>query len=97
MLISKMVDVLNFIDGGIINNNPHSFYISYINQIHNYFLDLEDIDFKKRKKILTHCNELLAKLFDHNNDDVQDYWIGLREMIVQEDGLKELDEDIEIN
>ena len=33
--INEIVEVLNFIDSGIINNNPHAFYISYINQIHN--------------------------------------------------------------
>ena len=88
-----MDEVLKFIDGGIINNKPHGFYISYINQIRNYFLDREDIDFEKRKKILTHCNELLAELFNHGNDDVQDYWIGLREMINREIGLEELDDD----
>ena len=95
MEINKIVEILNFIDSAIININPHGFYISYINQIHNYFLDREDIDFEKRKKLLSHCNELLAKLFDHDNDDVQDYWIGLREMIVKEIGLKELDENID--
>ena len=91
--VNKIVDVLNIIDGGIINNNPHTFYISYINQIHNYFLDEESLNFDKKKKILTHCNELLSKLFDHNNDDVQDYWIGLREMVVHEYGFKELNDD----
>ena len=91
--INKRVDIFNFIDGGIINNNPHVMYIKYINQIHNYFLDLEDLSFEKKKKLLTQCNELLSELFDHNNDEVLDYWIGLREMIVQEIGLKELDDD----
>ena len=90
--INKIAEVLNFIDGGNININPHGFYICYINKIHNFFLDRNDIDFEKRKKLLTHCNELLAKIFDHDNDDVQDYWIGIREMIIQEIGLKELDD-----
>ena len=92
--INKMAEVLNFIDSGIINNNPHGFYISYINQIHNYFLDREGIDFEKRMKLLTHCNELLAKLFDYDNDDVEVYWVGLREMIIREIGQKDLDEDM---
>ena len=94
MEINKIAEVLDFIDSGIINNKPHGFYISYINQIHNYFLDIEAIGFEKRNKILKHSNELLAKLFDHDNDHVQDYWIGLREMVVHEIGQKELDEDI---
>ena len=94
MEINKIAEVLNHIDNAIINNNPHGFYVSYINQIHNYFLDLEGIDFEKRKKLLTHCNELLGKLFYHDNDHVQDYWIGLREMIVREIGFKKLDDDI---
>ena len=50
--INKIAEVLNFIDGGIINNNPHGFYICYINKIHKYFLDREEIDFEKRKKVI---------------------------------------------
>ena len=79
MEIDKMVEVLNFIDSGMINNKPHGFYISYINQIHNYFLDIEAIGFEKRNKILTHCNELLAReMLVHEigqkelNEDVND-------------------------
>ena len=92
---NKIDEVLNHIDGGIFNNRPHGFYISYINQIHNYFLDREDIDFEKRKKLLTHCNELLAELLNHSNSEVQNYWVGLREMIIHQIGLKELDDSSE--
>ena len=46
MEINKIAEVLDFIDSGIINNKPHGFYISYINQIHNYFLDIEAIGFE---------------------------------------------------
>ena len=48
----ELKDVLNYIDNGITDNNKKTHYILYISLIHNYFLNLEGIDFGIRYKLL---------------------------------------------
>ena len=50
--------------------------------IHNYFLNLEGIDFGIRYKLLKQSNLIITKLFDHENGLLRDDWLEMRNLIV---------------
>ena len=74
--------VLNYIDNAVINNNYKDQYIYYIDIIHSYFLNLEEIDFGVRYEILELCNLIITELINHENEKLQAQWIKLRHLIV---------------
>ena len=90
--IKSLKDVLDYIDIGITDNNNKCHYILYISMIHNYFLNLEGIDFKIRYDILEQANLIIVKLIDHENGELRDDWIIMRRLIVP--ALIEKDEDL---
>ena len=91
----ELKDILDKIDNGITNNNNKSLYISYINLIHNYFLNLDGIDFGIRHNILKQANLIITELIDHENGDLRDEWIKIRKFIVPDhiEKNEELDDD----
>ena len=89
--INDLKDVLDFIDNGITDNNNKTHYILYISMIHNYFLNLEGIDFGIRYNILKQCNLIITKLIDHKNDELKNDWLKMRNLIVS--NLIEKDEE----
>ena len=94
--INDLKDVLDYIDGGITDNNNKTHYILYISLIHNYFLNLEEIDFGIRYNILKQCNLIITRLIDSENEELRDDWLKIRNLIVpdliEENG--ELDDDL---
>ena len=93
--MTTLKNILYYIDIGVTNNNYKEHYIMYIDIIHNYFLNYNDIDFGIRDKILKQCNLIISKLIDYENKELRDDWIGIRKLIVpsliEED--KELNDD----
>ena len=90
--INDLKDVLDYIDIGITDNNNKDHYILYISLIHNYFLNLEGIDFGIRHLILKQCNLKITKLIDHENGELRDDWLKMRSLIVP--ALIEKDEEL---
>ena len=88
-------DVLNYIDIGISDNTHNDQYILYIDIIHHYFLNLEGIDFRIRYEILKLCNLIITKLIDHENKNLRNNWIKLRNLIVPNliEENRDLDDD----
>ena len=91
--INDLKDVLDYIDNGITDNNNKTHYILYISMIHNYFLNLEGIDFGIRYNILKQCNLIITKLIDHKNGELKDDWLKMRNLIVS--NLIEKDEELD--
>ena len=89
----NLKDILDYIDIGITDNNYKDQYILYIDVIHNYFLNLEGIDFEVRYEILKQCNLIITKLIDYENSDLRDDWIKLRTLIIPD--LIEENEDLD--
>ena len=79
---NKLNDILNYIDIGITNNNHKDHYILYITIIHNFFLNFNGIHFGIRYEILKQANLMLYKLSDHENIELKEEWIRLRDIIV---------------
>ena len=80
--VNDLCDILDCIDIGITDNNNKTHYILYISLIHNYFLNLEGINFGIRYVILKQCNLIITKLIDHENGDLRDEWLKMRNLIV---------------
>ena len=91
----ELKDVLDYIDNGITDNNNKSLYISYIDLIHNYFLNLEGVDFGIRYNILKQCNLIITRLIDSENGKLRDDWVKMRNLIVPDliEKNEELDND----
>ena len=78
----ELKDVLDHIDNGITDNNNKTHYILYISLIHNYFLNLEGIDFGIRYNILKQCNLIITRLIDSENGLLRDDWVKMRNLII---------------
>ena len=91
--VNDLKDVLDYIDIGITDNNNKDHYILYISLIHNYFLNLEGIDFGIRYNILKQCNLILTRLIDSENGELKDDWLKMRNLIVPD--LIEKDEELD--
>ena len=90
--VNSLKDVLDYIDIGITNNNNKDHYILYTSIIHNYFLNLEGIDFGIRYNILKQCNLMITRLIDAENGEMKDDWLKMRNLIVPD--LLEKDEEL---
>ena len=91
--INDLKDVLDYIDNGITNINNKTHYILYISMIHNYFLNLEGIDFGIRYNILKQCNLIITKIIVHKNGELKNDWLKIRNLIVSD--LIEKDEELD--
>ena len=80
--MTTLKDILDYIDIGITDNNHKDQSIMYIDIIHHYFLNLDGVDFEIRYNILKQCNLIITKLIDHENKDLRDDWIEIRNLIV---------------
>ena len=80
--INNLKDVLDYIDNGIADNNNKTHYILYISLIHDFFLNLEGIDFGIRYKLLKQSNLIITKLIDHENGLLRDEWVKMKNLIV---------------
>ena len=90
--VNNLRDVLDYIEVGITDNNNKTHYILYISMIHNYFLNLEGIDFGIRYNILKQANLIITELIDHENGELRDDWLKMRSLIVP--ALIEKDEEL---
>ena len=80
--VINLKDVLDYIDNGITDNNNKTHNILYISMIHDFFLNLEGIDFGIRYKLIKQSNLIITKLIDHENGLLRDEWIKMRNLIV---------------
>ena len=91
--VNDLKDVLDYIDIGITDNNNKTHYILYISMIHNYFLNLEGIDFSIRTNLLKQANLIQTKLIDQENGELKNDWLKMRNLIVPD--LIEKDEELD--
>ena len=91
--VNELKDILDYIDNGITDNNNKTHYILYISLIHNYFLNLERIDFGILINLLKQANLIITKLIDHENGELKIDWLKMRNLIVPD--LIEKDEELD--
>ena len=63
--------------------------------IHDFFLNLDGIDFGIRYKLLEQSNLIITKLIDYENGLLRDDWFQMRNLIVPDliEQNEELDDD----
>ena len=72
MEVKTIKDVLDYIYCGIVDNNCNSNYRVYLNLIHNFLLNSEEINSEFLLELLKQTNLIILKLFTHDNAEMKD-------------------------
>ena len=81
--VKTIKDVLDYIDCGIVDNNCNTNYRVYMNMIHRFLLDSEEINSEFLFKLLKQSNLITMKLFTHENAELKEDYYKLRRLILQ--------------
>ena len=88
--VKTIKDVLDYIDCGILDNNCNTNFIVYMNIIHRFLLDSEEINSKFLFNLLKQTNLIIVKLFTYKSAELKEDYYKLRRLI-----LRSLEEDDE--
>ena len=64
---NTICDVLNIIDEGIVNHNKDSHYKLFMQLIHNFVLESEEIHFNYQFDLLNKTNYIITRLYENCN------------------------------
>ena len=81
--VKSIEDVLNYIDCGIVDNNCNRNYRVYMNMIHKFLLDNEEINPEFLFQLLKQSNFILIKLFTHESKELKEDYFKMRDLILQ--------------
>ena len=81
--VKSFEDVLNYIDCGIVNNNYNSNYGVYMNMIHRFLLDNDEINPEFIFELLKQSNLIMMKLHTHKNWELKEDYYKMRDLILQ--------------
>ena len=91
MEVKTIKDVLDYVDYGIVDNNCSTNYIVYMNMIHRFLLDSEEINSEFLFELLKQTKIIILKVFTHENAELKDEYYKMRRLIEQ--SLGENDEE----
>ena len=83
MEVKTIKDVLDFIDCGIVENNCNTNYIVYMNMIHRFLLDSEEINSECLIELHKQTSLIMLKLYTHENAELKDDFYKMRRLILQ--------------
>ena len=81
--VKSIEDVLNYIDCGIVDNNCNTNYRVYMNMIHRFLLDSEEINSEFLFELLKQSNLIMIKLYTHKNEESKEEYYKLRRLVIQ--------------
>ena len=81
--VKSIEDVLNYIDCGIVDNNFNTNYMVYMNMIHRFLLDNEEIHPEFLFELLKQLNPIMMKLHTHKNGELKEDYYKMRDLILQ--------------
>ena len=81
--VKTIKDVLDYIDCAIVDNNCNTNYRVYMNMIHRFLLDSEEINSEFLFKLLKQSNLITIKLFTHENAELKEDYYKMRRLILQ--------------
>ena len=81
--VKTIKDVLDYIDCGIVDNNFNTNYIVYLNMIHRFLLDSEEINSEFSFELLKQTNLIILKLHTHENAEMKGEYYKMRRLILQ--------------
>ena len=80
--VKTIKDVLDYIDCAIVDNNCNTNYRVYMNMIHRFLLDSEEINSEFLFKLLKQSNLITIKLFTHENAELKEDYYKMRRLII---------------
>ena len=89
--VKTIEDVLDYIDCGIVDNICNTNFIVYMNIIHRFLLDSEEINSEFLFKFFEQTNLIIVKLFTHKNAELKEDYYKMRRLILQ--SLEKNDEE----
>ena len=95
--VNSIYDILNVIDMGIVDNNKNDHYIIFINNVHNFVLESQEIHFDYQFDLLKKTNYILTKLYEIDNKELKTEYYGLRDIILSNLDRIQDDKDIAKN
>ena len=95
--VNSIYDILNVIDSGIVNNNKNDHYIIFVNNVHKFVLESQEIHFDYQFDLLKKTNYILTKLYEVDNKELKKEYYGLRELILNNLDRIQDDKDIAKN
>ena len=75
--------VLDYNQYGIVNNNCKKNYTVYMNMIHRFLLDSEEITSEFLFELLKQTNLIILKVYTHQNSELKDDYYKTRRLILQ--------------
>ena len=88
MEVKTIKDVLDYFDCGKVDNNCITNYIVYMNMIHRFLLDSDEINSEFLFELLKQTNLIILKLITHENAELKDDYYKMRGLISQSLGEK---------
>ena len=89
--INSIIDILNYIDYGLIDNNCNENYLVYMEMMHNFVLNSREINLEFQIEILQQINHIIEKLYNYKNVELKNEYLKLRGIV-----LESLDGNIDI-
>ena len=83
MEVKTIKNVLDYIDCGIVNNNCNTNYTVYMNMIHRFLLDSEELNSEFLFELLKQTNLIILKLYTHENAELKNDYYKMRRLILQ--------------
>ena len=83
MEVKTIKVVLEYIDCGKADNNCNTNFIVYMNMIHRFLLDSEEINSEFLFELLKQTNFKILKQFTHENAELKDDFHKMRRLILQ--------------
>ena len=81
--ISSIIDLLNYIDYGLIDNNFNEHYLVYMGIMHNFILNSGKINSEFQIEILQQINLIIVKLYNYKNAKLKNEYFKLRQLVLQ--------------
>ena len=83
MEVKTIKDVLDYIDCGIVDKNCNTNYIVYMQMIHGFLLNSNEINSDFLIPLFQQTNLIIVKLFTHEYSELKDDYYEMRGLIIQ--------------
>ena len=83
MEVKTIKYVLDYIDCGIVNNNYNTICIVYMEKIHSFLLNSEEINSEILFKLLQQSNDIILKLFTCKNSELRNDYFEMKDKILE--------------
>ena len=81
--INSIIDFINYIDYGLIDNNCNTNYSVYMRMMHDFVLDSGKINSEFQIEILQQINLIIVKLYNSENFELKNEYFKLRQLVLQ--------------